>query len=178
LLSCRKRKPERNGVGTRPPKSCSQPSSCLTSTQISTAVRPHSCSLLGVFDQYFAVDLYGNDEPDFTETVLEENAENASAEPAQPQAQNTQLPPVASHPKTSSTPHKHETNAQPSSSAKTEEAPATSLPTPPTTQQIPTFEQPLAPDYMDGSVQRIDGGYQNIPVPERTVRPSEMKDEG
>ena len=71
-----------------------------------------------------------------------------------------------------------ETNVQISPTVKTEEAPVPSLPTPPTTQQIPTYEQPLSPDYMEGSVQRLDGNYQNIPVPERTIRPSEMKDEG
>ncbi|KAK0227067.1 hypothetical protein EDD85DRAFT_157608 [Armillaria nabsnona] len=45
----------------------------------------------------------------------------------------------------------------------------------PPTQQIPTYEQPQD-DYGDSS--RADGGYQNISVAERTIRPSEMKDEG
>ncbi|KAG7441631.1 uncharacterized protein BT62DRAFT_1011431 [Guyanagaster necrorhizus] len=45
----------------------------------------------------------------------------------------------------------------------------------PLTQQIPTYEQPQD-DYGDSS--RADGVYQNISVAERTIRPSEMKDEG
>jgi len=46
---------------------------------------------------------------------------------------------------------------------------------PPTTQQIPTYQQQI-PDYGDMPNQRLDGeDYQNI---NRPVRPSEMKEEG
>jgi hypothetical protein len=48
----------------------------------------------------------------------------------------------------------------------------------PATQQIPTYEQPQPSEYRDMAPSRNDGGYQNIPVNERAVRPSEMKDEG
>jgi hypothetical protein len=123
------------------------------------------------------VDLYGNDEQDFGDQVPEENPENGVADPVTAPAQNVQVPTVSPQQKIATIQPKPEPHAQILSAVKTEEAP-TSLPTPPTTQQIPTYEQPLAPDYMEGSVQRLDGAYQNIPVPERTIRPSEMKDEG
>lgn len=60
------------------------------------------------------------------------------------------------------------------SSAQTPIAPAISPPT----QQIPTYEEPQASDYRELPPPRNDGGYQNISVAERSVRPSEMKDEG
>ena len=41
------------------------------------------------------------------------------------------------------------------------------------TQQIPTYEEPHNTEYRD---QRLDGGYQSLA--ERSVRPSEMKEEG
>ena len=126
---------------------------------------------------FFDVDLYGNDEPDFGDQVPEENLENGAADLVSAPAQHAQAPTVPPQQKMATIQPKPEPYAQIPSTVKTEEAPA-SLPTPPTTQQIPTYEQPLAPDYMDGSVQRLDGAYQNIPVPERTIRPSEMKDEG
>ncbi|KAG5337777.1 hypothetical protein C0989_008901 [Termitomyces sp. Mn162] len=43
----------------------------------------------------------------------------------------------------------------------------------PATQQIPTYEQPQPSESIPTS-----GAYQSIPVNERTIRPSEMKDEG
>lgn len=50
--------------------------------------------------------------------------------------------------------------------------------TQPAPQQIPTYEQPLPNDYREAPAPRSDGGYSNIPINERSVRPSEMKDEG
>ncbi|TFK67286.1 hypothetical protein BDN72DRAFT_109581 [Pluteus cervinus] len=47
----------------------------------------------------------------------------------------------------------------------------------PPTQKIPTYEQPQTNDYRNGPP-RSEGDYQNIPVNERSIRPSEMKDEG
>jgi hypothetical protein len=55
-------------------------------------------------------------------------------------------------------------------------APASYMP--PATQQIPTYEQPQPSEYRDMAPSRGEGGYQSIPVNERAVRPSEMKDEG
>jgi hypothetical protein len=45
-------------------------------------------------------------------------------------------------------------------------------------QKIPTYEEPLPSEYRDPQQVRNDGVYQNIPVNERSIRPSEMKDEG
>ncbi|KAG6890067.1 hypothetical protein C0992_003165 [Termitomyces sp. T32_za158] len=50
---------------------------------------------------------------------------------------------------------------------------STSMQHQPATQQIPTYEQPQPSESIPSS-----GAYQNIPVNERTIRPSEMKDEG
>ena len=49
---------------------------------------------------------------------------------------------------------------------------------PPQPQKIPTYEQPLPNEYRDSGGSRQDGAYQNIALNERSVRPSEMKDEG
>lgn len=46
------------------------------------------------------------------------------------------------------------------------------------TQQIPTYEQPQPSEYREQQAPRNDGGYQNMAANERTIRPSEMKDEG
>jgi hypothetical protein len=45
-------------------------------------------------------------------------------------------------------------------------------------QKIPTYEEPIPSEYREPQQIRSDGVYQNIPVNERSVRPSEMKDEG
>ena len=45
-------------------------------------------------------------------------------------------------------------------------------------QKIPTYEEPQQSEYREPQMIRSDGVYQNIPVNERSVRPSEMKDEG
>ena len=47
-----------------------------------------------------------------------------------------------------------------------------------TPQKIPTYEEPQPSEYREPQQIRSDGVYQNIPVNERSVRPSEMKDEG
>ena len=47
-----------------------------------------------------------------------------------------------------------------------------------TLQKIPTYEEPQPSEYREPQQVRSDGVYQNIPVNERSVRPSEMKDEG
>ncbi len=49
---------------------------------------------------------------------------------------------------------------------------------PPAPQKIPTYEQPQPNDYRESVPIRQDGGYQSIAVNERSIRPSEMKDEG
>ena len=47
-----------------------------------------------------------------------------------------------------------------------------------TPQKIPTYEEPQPSEYREPQQIRSDGIYQSIPVNERSVRPSEMKDEG
>jgi hypothetical protein len=49
---------------------------------------------------------------------------------------------------------------------------------PPQPQKIPTYEQPLPNEYRESGTTRQEGAYQNIPLNERSIRPSEMKDEG
>jgi len=49
---------------------------------------------------------------------------------------------------------------------------------PPQPQKIPTYEQPLPNEYRDTGAARQENAYQNMLVNERSVRPSEMKDEG
>ncbi|ETW84757.1 hypothetical protein HETIRDRAFT_103262 [Heterobasidion irregulare TC 32-1] len=46
------------------------------------------------------------------------------------------------------------------------------------TQQIPTYQEPLEDDYHASYGGAANGGYQQISVQERSIRPSEMKDEG
>ena len=45
-------------------------------------------------------------------------------------------------------------------------------------QKIPTYEEPQPSEYRKPQQVQSDGVYQNIPVNEHLVRPSEMKDEG
>jgi hypothetical protein len=47
----------------------------------------------------------------------------------------------------------------------------------PVTQQIPTYEQPQPSEYRSAGAGQGDA-YQNLSAAERSVRPSEMKDEG
>lgn len=148
--------------------------------QICTVVSPgpsYSCSAIHTA----CADLYGNDETDFTDQV-EEKEEASLTEPALTEAQGP--PPAKAAEAPSATP-KPVAPAPIDTSAQQQQTYAipTSQPSAassysPVTQQIPTYEQPLSPEYREPPPQRNDGGYQNIPVPERTVRPSEMKDEG
>lgn len=125
------------------------------------------------------LDLYGNDEVELNEEFqedLEAAQDPAPAEttttaskttekaPSPPPQKTIQEVPVKSQIPTYTSP------APPVSSVK----PITSSYTQSTPQQIPTYEQPQPQDYRDGQLSR----NQSIPVPERSVRPSEMKDEG
>lgn len=60
----------------------------------------------------------------------------------------------------------------------TASAPSYAQQQPPQPQKIPTYEQPLPNEYRDTGAARQDSAYQNMLVNERSVRPSEMKDEG
>ncbi|KAJ7618478.1 hypothetical protein FB45DRAFT_1033684 [Roridomyces roridus] len=107
-------------------------------------------------------DLYGNDDPDFAE---QSHDDGASASPvteaaAKPAAKPAPAPvPTAAPVTTTQKLPPISNNPQPIASYTT------------VTQQIPTYEQPQPSEYRGGSVD-----YQN--AGERSVRPSEMKDEG
>jgi hypothetical protein len=104
------------------------------------------------------LDLYGNDEG--AEHRQEENdsrQEENDTEPQEPEAPKS--------PATTSTPA---TNGAISTQYIQQQAP----------QKIPTYEEPQPSEYREPQQVRSDGVYQNIPVNERSVRPSEMKDEG
>ncbi|KAE9411120.1 hypothetical protein BT96DRAFT_249350 [Gymnopus androsaceus JB14] len=111
-------------------------------------------------------DLYG----DLYETDFADQA--ADEKPTEPPKQHTKAQvPVASEPAdvgpiTSIDTSSHSTYSP------------TSLQTPiPAVQQIPTFEDPSAAMYRESAPLR-QGAYQNIVSEQRTVRPSEMKDDG
>ncbi|TRM68721.1 hypothetical protein BD626DRAFT_425788 [Schizophyllum amplum] len=94
-------------------------------------------------------DLYGNDEGD----VQDETA--ADAKPADTSAAE-------------------DTPAKPSTSPSTVNPPSSTYAPP--TQQIQTYEE--STDQYRDKPARTDNVYQQLSVPERSVRPSEMKDEG
>ncbi|KAF9449021.1 hypothetical protein P691DRAFT_589010 [Macrolepiota fuliginosa MF-IS2] len=123
-------------------------------------------------------DLYGNDEVELNEDFQEEPEllqEPTSAEatttlrtaekaPSPPPQRVTQDPPAKSQIPTYTSPTPSSLSIKTPIATYTQSAP----------QQIPTYEQPQPQDYRDTQQSR----NQSIPVPERSVRPSEMKDEG
>lgn len=126
------------------------------------------------------IDLYGNDEVELTEDFPEDldaaqdlvPAETATPAPVKPADRASTPPPqkMAQDAPVKSQIPTYTSSATPVALAK----PIASSFTQSTLQQIPTFEQQQTQDYRDGQLSR----NQNIPVPERSVRPSEMKDEG
>ncbi|GLB33219.1 putative heterogeneous nuclear ribonucleoprotein hrp1 [Lyophyllum shimeji] len=126
-------------------------------------------------------DLYGNDDGEFHDpsATEEKDAQAPAAEapaesrPAAPAVKEA-APAAKAAPATTT-----ETNGQmPYSSVTTTTTTASTAPsyTQPVTQKIPTYEQPQPS--RDVSPTGREGPYKSIPVNERTVRPSEMKDEG
>lgn len=116
-------------------------------------------------------DLYGNDEGE-TEQLQEEHdatveptGAETEAAPAQTDVTEAPAKSVVETPKTNGTPT-HTNGSTPSTF--TQQAP----------QQIPTYEQPSSNEYRETPAARTDGGYQTLGGAERSVRPSEMKDEG
>ncbi|KAF8185182.1 hypothetical protein BJ912DRAFT_973835 [Pholiota molesta] len=122
-------------------------------------------------------DLYGNDEGE-NEQPQEETETN---QPAHDMPSETPTVKAETPEETKPTPATIEksfsstTSAQVTSTNGTAAIPTYTQPAP---QQIPTYEQPLPNEYRDVAPPRADGGYSNIPINERSVRPSEMKDEG
>jgi len=124
----------------------------------------------------FMLDLNGNDEVELNEEFQEETevpqeptvaemitpkvVELAPSSPPQKTAQETAKSQIPTY----TSPAPPATMNKPVASTYTQQAP----------QQIPTYEQPQSQDYWDPQNSR----NQSIPVTERSVRPSEMKDEG
>jgi len=121
------------------------------------------------------LDLYGNDEVELNEEFQEET--EVPQEPAL--VETTTLKVVETAP--SSPPQKTVQESVKS------QIPTYTSPAPPAAmnkpvastyaqqpQQIPTYEQPQSQDYWDSQ----NPHNQSIPATERSVRPSEMKDEG
>jgi RNA-binding protein Musashi len=125
----------------------------------------------------FFVDLYGNDEAAEEQPQQENDAQAADLDPTDtpakiapitPEVASKPAPPITEKTHMNGTPAQAPVSNGLMNASYTQQAP----------QQIPTYEQPLPNDYRETPVPRADGGYQNIPVTERSIRPSEMKDEG
>ncbi|KAG6852363.1 hypothetical protein C0991_000363 [Blastosporella zonata] len=119
-----------------------------------------------LYGDLYGNDEFGGDEGDQTET---KNPIEAPADEA-PAPAPTNQEALASKPATTPAPESNGTSQYSTITS----APQTY--TQPVTQQIPTYEEHQPSDYRDSIPN--SGTYQNIPVNERTVRPSEMKDEG
>jgi hypothetical protein len=131
----------------------------------------------------FVLDLYGNDEGDFSEHAQQEtdktDAQDTSAETVPAPAPVPQRAPenatATKTPPQVSVPAPTDTKPYTISLTQTAQAiPVTQAPQ--IAQQIPTYvERPSDSDYHDQQRPRQDGF---VAGGERTVRPSEMKDEG
>ncbi|KAG2014218.1 polyadenylate-binding protein [Coprinopsis cinerea AmutBmut pab1-1] len=126
-------------------------------------------------------DLYGNDETDFNEQNNEEQQQDVTATDAGTKdSEATTTPATETKPASNgTTTQSSSTNGQTSTTTTTKPATSTPIATytsqQPQLQQIPTYEEPQPVQ----SISRPDSGALNkIPSGERTVRPSEMKDEG
>lgn len=125
----------------------------------------------------FSSDLYGNDEleteqplDDVSAQVEEVNSTAETAAPLLPTSESSSKPPsmVQEVPGVAGT----HTNGSAVSSV-----PSYSQ-QPPPPQKIPTYEQPQSNEYREIVAPRQEAMYQGIQVNERSIRPSEMKDEG
>jgi hypothetical protein len=127
--------------------------------------------------------LYGNDE-DFSvkteeekvplkEKTTSESAAVSAISAAPASSTPSTNAPVAAIDKSTPTPAATSGSYQASSSAKTETAP-------PSTQQIPTYDSETSnqQNYMAGHGAGAVADFHRMGVPERSIRPSEMKDEG
>ncbi|KAJ7031149.1 hypothetical protein C8F04DRAFT_1263186 [Mycena alexandri] len=114
-------------------------------------------------------DLYGNDEPEFAEQAEEGATTETTSQPETSANPATKAAPTPS----TSTPAAIDTSQQKSGPASVGTPIAPFMPV---TQQIPTYEQPQPSEYRGAGAS--GDAYQNISASERSVRPSEMKDEG
>ncbi|KAL0948922.1 hypothetical protein HGRIS_009031 [Hohenbuehelia grisea] len=117
-------------------------------------------------------DLYGNDETDFNEQ--DDKEPQSATEPTSSDAFATKSEPIETYTTPDHRPSVSSSTALSSSTIPKSEPQTASAA--PVTQQIPTYEQPQPTDYRESSANA--GGYSNIPTAERSIRPSEMKDEG
>lgn len=125
---------------------------------------------------FFSSDLYGNDELETEQPVEDVSAQveevNSTVEtaPFLPTSESSSKPPsmVQEVPGVAAT----HTNGSAVSSV-----PSYSQ-QPPPPQKIPTYEQPQSNEYREIVAPRQEAIYQGIQVNERSIRPSEMKDEG
>ncbi|CAA7269651.1 unnamed protein product [Cyclocybe aegerita] len=127
-------------------------------------------------------DLYGNDEVGDEQPVEDIDAQPEASEEAQAVKQATPEP--LSKPATTTAPvaekiYSNGTVSQPAPTANGIKSVsyASQQPAP---QKIPTYEQPQPSEYREVQAPRTENVYQNMNIPgnERSVRPSEMKDEG
>ncbi|KAJ7735129.1 hypothetical protein DFH07DRAFT_753992 [Mycena maculata] len=116
-------------------------------------------------------DLYGNDESEFAEQAPEDGTSTEATSQPEPSAK------PAAKPAPTPAPASIDTSQQQSHSGPTS-AQTPIAPFAPVTQQIPTYEQPQPSEYRNAGASAGDGAYQNMSAAERSVRPSEMKDEG
>ena len=135
-------------------------------------------------DQYTVVDLYGNGKTDFNEQAQEEtptkpvSAESPSTLTTTSTTTTTKsadTKPVVKPPQVIHTENSPGTGNN-TTSAQQQHYPQPVQPTPNQLPNILTYEQPS--DYCKLPAPHIDGGYQNIPITEWSVHPSEMKDAG
>ena len=165
-----------------------EPPPCLTLTltfmeaSISTTPEPHTCSYHAI-----CLDLYGNDEADFSEQVPEDEKKDAQSyeqsvplgtthtastmattDPRLASRMDTKpIQVVTASPATATATLNAGSNLQAYSTPQLQDPSTPPSPQMPLTQKIPTYEQPQS-GYRDAS--RLST--------ERTIRPSEMKDEG
>ena len=147
-------------------------------TLISTAVNPSYPFSLSRINFFFSADLYGTED-----LSLDPTTENIH-----PEAQENSFPPELQSPtRVTEPPVKHVVATPPNVSVVTSPAPITSWSEPPSSaaersvppqatnvlQQIPTYQESDSDDRGSGR-----STYHGVAVEERSVRPSEMKDEG
>ena len=133
------------------------------------------------FRRRIRTDLYGNDETDFNDAGHDEKDAAAPPEPEARPAISTSTEQAPAKPAQATPTETTTLKPYTTPVTTTQQIPvATTQPSyaQPATQQIPTYEQPQPAEYRDMAPSRGEGAYQSIPVNERAVRPSEMKDEG
>ncbi|KAJ3508190.1 hypothetical protein NLJ89_g5888 [Agrocybe chaxingu] len=134
-------------------------------------------------------DLYGNDEVGDEQPVEDNDAQPEASEEAPAVEQETPEPlskPAATTAPVAEKSYSNGAAAQPAPTANGIKPTANGIKPvsyasqQPVPQKIPTYEQPQPSEYREVQAPRTENVYQNMNIPgnERSVRPSEMKDEG